>query len=287
MEEKLCWCGSGKSYETCHKANDDKMALLRRGGKLVPQRDMIKTPEQIAGIRKACELNTMVLDEVAKYVKAGVSTGELDRIIYDYTLSLGATPADLGYYGYPKSVCTSVNDEVCHGVPSDQVILKSGDIVNIDASTIYNGYYGDASRMFMVGKVKKNAKDLVEITKACLERGLAAAQPWGYLGDIGAAIGSLAHKHGYSVVEEYGGHGVGVEFHEDPFVSHIGRKKTGMVLVPGMIFTIEPMINEGRKYITDPDPENGWTVYTEDGSLSAQWEHTILITEKGPEILSY
>ena len=286
MEEKLCWCGSGKAYGACHKNIDDKVALLRRSGKEVPTRDMIKTPEQIAGIRKACDINTEVLEEVARYIKVGMTTGEIDRIIYDFTLSKGATPADLGYYGFPKSVCTSVNDEVCHGMPSDNVVLKSGDIVNVDVSTIYNGYYGDASRMFMLGNVKKNAKDLVEVTKACLERGVAAAQPWGYLGDIGAAISSLAHKHGYSVVEEYGGHGVGVEFHEDPFVAHIGRKKTGMVLVPGMIFTIEPMINEGRRFIVDNDP-NGWTVHTKDHSLSAQWEHTILITEHGPEILSY
>ena len=188
--------------------------------------------------------------------------------------------------GFPKSVCTSINDQVCHGIPSEHDVLRSGDIVNVDVSTIYNGYYADASRMFMIGKVAKPAADLVAITKQCLLRGIEAAQPWGFLGDIGAAVSKLAHKHGYSVVEEFGGHGVGVEFHEDPFVCHVGKRKTGMVLVPGMIFTIEPMINMGHRDIF-VDEANNWTVYTCDGSLSAQWEHQILITENGPEILTY
>lgn len=284
--EELCWCGSGKAYSSCHKYIDDKIEELRAQGKIVPDREMLKTPEQIAGIRRACEINTAVLDEVAKHIRVGMTTEEIDRIVYDFTISRGATPAPLGFCGFPKSVCTSVNDQVCHGIPSERDVLRSGDIVNVDVSTIYNGYYADASRMFMIGKVKKPAQDLVAITKQCLLRGIEAAQPWGYLGDIGAAVSQLAHKHGYSVVEEFGGHGVGVEFHEDPFVCHIGRRKTGMVLVPGMIFTIEPMINMGRKDIF-VDAANDWTVYTQDGSLSAQWEHTVLITENGPEILTY
>ncbi len=284
--EELCWCGSGKPYGSCHKSIDDKIEELRAQGQIVPEREMLKTPEQIAGIRKACEINTAVLDEVAKHIRAGMTTEEIDRIVYDFTVSRGATPAPLGFCGFPKSVCTSVNDQVCHGIPSERDVLRSGDIVNVDVSTIYNGYYADASRMFMIGKVKKPAQDLVAITRQCLLRGIEAAQPWGYLGDIGAAVSQLAHKHGYSVVEEFGGHGVGVEFHEDPFVCHVGKRKTGMVLVPGMIFTIEPMINMGRKDIF-VDASNEWTVYTQDGSLSAQWEHTILITENGPEILTY
>lgn len=286
MEHELCWCGSGKAYADCHKSIDDKIAEFKARGCEVPDRDMIKTPEQIAGIRKACDINTAVLDLVAEKIKTGMTTEEIDRIVYDYTISQGATPAPLGFCGFPKSVCTSINDQVCHGIPSPHDVLRSGDIVNVDVSTIYNGYYADASRMFTIGKVDKKAKDLVEITKECLKRGIEAAQPWGFLGDIGAAVSAFAKKHGYSVVTEFGGHGVGVEFHEEPFVCHVGKRKTGMLLVPGMIFTIEPMINAGRKDVF-VDAANDWTVYTQDGSLSAQWEHTILITEDGPEILTY
>ena len=285
MEKELCWCGSGKEYDVCHRKNDERMQQLKARGAIVPAREMIKTPEQIAGIREACRINTALLDELTRHVRAGVSTAELDRIAYEFTLSQGAIPAPLGYCGFPKSICTSINDQVCHGIPSEHDILRSGDIVNIDVSTIYKGYYGDASRMFMIGHVNKKAQDLVAITKRCLELGIEAAKPWAYLGDIGAAISRLAHKHGYGVVTEYGGHGVGIEFHEDPFVSHVGKKNTGMVLVPGMIFTIEPMINMGRPGVY-VDAANDWTAYTLDGSLSAQWEHQILITETGNEILS-
>lgn len=225
MDQELCWCGSGKAYADCHKMNDAKIALLQAQGCEVPDRDMIKTPEQIAGIRAACKINTGVLDEVAKYIKAGMTTADIDRIVYEYTVAHNAIPAPLGYEGFPKSVCTSINDQVCHGIPSEHDVLRSGDIVNVDVSTIYNGYYADASRMFMIGKVAKPAADLVAITKQCLLRGIEAAQPWGFLGDIGAAVSKLAHKHGYSVVEEFGGHGVGVEFHEDPFVCHVGKRK--------------------------------------------------------------
>ncbi len=286
MENKLCWCGSGKPYAECHEPIDQKIALLQKHGEEVPTRDMIKTPEQIAGIREACKINTAVLDEVAKHIKAGMTTEEIDRIVYDFTVAHDAIPAPLGFYGFPKSCCTSVNDQVCHGIPDKSVVLKSGDIVNVDVSTIYKGYYADASRMFMIGKVSKPAADLVAITKQCLLKAIEACQPWAHLGDIGAEVSKLAHKRGYSVVTEFGGHGVGVEFHEDPFVAHVGKRKTGMVLVPGMIFTIEPMINAGRPGVY-VDSSNDWTAYTNDGSLSAQWEHTILITENGPEILTY
>jgi methionyl aminopeptidase len=282
----LCWCGSGKPYEKCHKPIDEKVQAFQKRGCLVPDREMIKTPAQIASIRKACQINTAVLDEVAKHIKAGMSTEEVNTIVHEFTLSKNAIPAPLNFCGFPKSVCTSVNDQVCHGIPSPDVILKSGDIVNVDVSTIYDGYYADASRMFEIGRVNKEKKDLVAITKECLNRGVKAAKPWGFVGDIGAAIAALAHKHGYSVVKEFGGHGVGIEFHEEPFICHEGKKNTGMLLVPGMIFTIEPMINTGtdKVYV---DEDNEWTVYTEDGGQSAQWEHTVLITDTGAEILTY
>ena len=228
----------------------------------------------------------IVLDEVAKYIRKGMTTEEIDQIVYQFTVKNGGTPAPLGFCGFPKSVCTSVNDQVCHGIPDPKVVLRNGDIVNVDVSTIVDGYYGEASRMFEIGRVDQRARARVAITKECLKRGVAAARPWGHLGDVGAACGAFAHKHHYSVVEEFGGHGVGVEFHEDPFVAHTGKKGTGVLLVPGMIFTIEPMLNEGRKGVFI-DSANDWTVYTEDGSLSAQWEHTILITETGAEILTY
>lgn len=286
MTTDLCWCGSGKAYADCHSEIDAKIELYRKAGHEVPDREMIKTPEQIAGIRKACKINTAVLDEVEKNIKTGMTTEEINTIVHEYTVSHGAIPAPLNFCGFPKSVCTSINDQVCHGIPSAQDVLKSGDIVNVDVSTIYNGYYADASRMFMIGKVDKKKQDLVAITKECLRRGLEAAQPWSFVGDIGAAVSGFAHKHGYSVVTEFGGHGVGIDFHEEPFICHVGKRKTGMLLVPGMIFTIEPMINTGKREVY-VDAGNDWTVYTQDGGMSAQWEYTVLITETGNEVLTY
>ena len=189
------------------------------------------------------------------------------------------------YEGFPKSVCTSVNEEVCHGIPSPKVVLREGDIVNVDVSTILDGYYSDASRMFMIGKVSEEKRRLVECARKCLELGFKAARPWGFLGDIGAAVQEYAEGQGYSVVREFGGHGVGLEFHEDPFVSHVGRKGTDMLLVPGMVFTIEPRINMGTRKIYI-DAANNWTVLTDDGKPSAQWEYTVLITETGAEIIT-
>ena len=198
----------------------------------------------------------------------------------------GAIPATLNYEGFPKSVCTSINNVVCHGIPSEKVILKDGDIINVDVSTIYKGYYSDASRMFMIGNVKPEWERLVKVTKECLEIGMRAAKPFGFVGDIGNAIQKYAEKNGYSVVRDLCGHGVGLEFHEEPEVCHFGRKKTGMLLVPGMVFTIEPMINMGR-YDVYVDSRDGWTVLTVDGLPSAQWEHTFLMTDNGIEILTY
>lgn len=281
-----CWCGSGKKYKQCHEKFDEKIRVLAQQGNIVPDRKLIKNKKDILGIKKSGEINTGVLDHVAKHIHAGMSTGDIDRLVYDYTVSHGAIPAPLNYEGFPKSVCTSINDEVCHGIPDDNIILQEGDIVNVDVSTIYHGYYSDASRMFMIGNVSEEAKRLVEVTKECLEVGIKAVKPWGHVGDIGAAIYEYATSKGYSVVMDFAGHGVGKEFHEDPLVSHVSRKGTGMILAPGMVFTIEPMINEGDYHLFI-DEDNGWTAYTEDGKLSAQWEHTLLVTEHGVEILTY
>lgn len=280
-----CWCGSGLKYKKCHLEFDEKLMELEAKGYIVPSRDIIKSQEQIEGIRKSSAINNGALDLVGKTIKEGMSTEEINKIVHDYTVAQGGIPAPLNYEGFPKSVCTSINEEVCHGIPSEDIILKSGDIINVDVSTILDGYYSDASRMFMIGDVSEEAKNLVEVTKECLDKGIEAAKPWGFLGDIGAVIQEHAEKHGYSVVRDFGGHGVGVQFHEDPFVYHYGKKGEGMILVPGMIFTIEPMINQGGYHLFI-DEDNDWTAVTEDGSLSAQWEHTVLITEDGVEILA-
>lgn len=262
-----------------------KIKRIKKQGYEVPSHDIIKNKEQIDKIKESAKINNEVLDLVAKNIKAGMSTEDINKIVHEYTVSKGAIPAPLGYGGFPKSLCTSINSEICHGIPSEDVILKDGDIINIDVSTIYDGYYSDASRMFMIGNVSDKAKKLVEVTKECLEAGIKAVKPWGHIGDIGAAIQEHAEKNGYSVVRDFGGHGIGLQFHEDPFVFHYGAKNEGMILVPGMIFTIEPMINEGT-YELYIDAENEWTAYTDDGLLSAQWEHMILVTEDGVEILS-
>ncbi|RDY28384.1 methionyl aminopeptidase [Romboutsia weinsteinii] len=280
-----CWCGSKIKYKKCHMQFDEKIEELKNKGYEVPSHDIIKNDEQINNIRESAKINNAVLDLVAEKIKIGMTTDDIDKIVHDYTISQGAIPAPLGYSGFPKSVCTSINNEICHGIPSSDIVLKDGDIVNVDVSTIYNGYYSDASRMFMLGNVSQEAKRLVEVTKECLYKGIEAVKPWGHLGDIGAAIQKHAEDNGYSVVQDFGGHGIGLQFHEDPFVYHYGDKNEGMILVPGMIFTIEPMINQGT-YDLYIDEENGWTSYTEDGLLSAQWEHMILVTEDGVEILA-
>lgn len=265
---------------------EEKIKKYRRMGCTVPTRKMIKNEEQIAGIRESSKINTGVLDHVAQHIKAGMSTEDVNTLVHEYTLAHGAIPAPLNYEGFPKSVCVSINEEVCHGIPSKDVILRDGDIVNVDVSTIYNGYFSDASRMFLIGDVSPERRRLVDVTRKCLELGIEAARPWGFLGDIGEAIQEYAESNGYSVVREFCGHGVGIEFHERPEVEHVGRRGTGMLLVPGMIFTIEPMINMGKPGIFI-DEENGWTVITEDEKPSAQWENTILITEAGVERLTW
>lgn len=264
---------------------DVKLWTLAAKGQIVPDRSLLKTPEQIKAIQESADLNTAVLDHVAAHIREGMSTAEIDRLVYDYTTQHGGIPAPLNYQGFPKSVCTSVNNVICHGIPDENEILKEGDIINVDVSTILNGYYSDASRMFTIGQISPDAKKIVRVTKECVELGLKAAKPWGHLGDIAYAINTHARENGFSVVEDIGGHGIGLEFHEDPYVSYVTPKGSEMVLVPGMMFTIEPMINEGSPefYI---DEENGWTVYTIDDGLSAQIEYMVLITETGVEVMT-
>ncbi len=267
---------------------DKQVMYWENKGKLVPTRNLIKTPEQIEGIRRSGKLNTAVLDEVAKHIRVGMSTLEIDEICHDFCTKHGGIPACLGYEGYPKSVCTSINEVVCHGIPKAEDILQEGDIVNVDFTTILDGYYADASRMFIIGQTTPEKEQLVRVAKECLELGVEAAKPYCFVGDIGHAIRKHADKYHYGIVRDLCGHGVGLEFHEEPDVEHHGRRGTGMLLVPGMVFTIEPMINMGSwKVFIDEEDETGWEVISYDEKPSAQWEYTCLMTEDGLEILSY
>ena len=265
---------------------EEKIKLYRRQGHIVPPRKIIKNAEQIEGIRESAKINTAVLDHVAANIREGMSTEDINTLVYDFTLAHGAIPAPLNYEGFPKSVCTSINEEVCHGIPDKNIILRSGDIINVDVSTIYNGYFSDASRMFMIGDVGPEKEKLVRVAREAVEKGLQEVKPWGYLGVMGQAVHDHVKKHGYTVVEDVGGHGVGLEFHEDPFVSYVTRRGTEMLMAPGMIFTIEPMVNMGGDEIF-VDDGNGWTIYTEDGKPSAQWEIMVLVTEDGHEVLAW
>ncbi|WP_281175874.1 type I methionyl aminopeptidase [Paraburkholderia acidipaludis] len=249
----------------------------------------IKNEDDVAQMRVACRLASEVLDYITPFVAAGVTTGELDRLCHEYMTNVqGTVPAPLnyqppGYPPYPKATCISVNDVICHGIPGEKT-LKNGDALNIDITVIKNGYFGDTSRMFVVGEGSILVKRLVQTTYECMWLGIDQVRPGAHLGDIGHAIQRYAEAQGYSVVREYCGHGIGTVFHEDPQVLHYGRPGTGIELVPGMIFTVEPMINAGRREIrTMPDQ---WTVKTKDRSLSAQWEHTVLVTETGYDVLT-
>ncbi|KZL89326.1 methionyl aminopeptidase [Clostridium magnum] len=278
----LCWCGSGKKYKKCHMEEDKKLYVYEEQGFIIPNLNIIKTPEQIEGIRKSGKITNEILDMVGERIKVGVTTNEIDDWVSEYTIKSGAIAAPLNYGGFPKSVCTSINDVICHGIPEDRP-LKNGDIINVDVSTILNGYYSDASRMFVVGEASENAVKLVEAAKEALYIGINEVKPYGDLNSVGIAIENYCNKLGYSVVRDLGGHGIGLKFHEEPHVDHFARSGKGVLLLPGMVFTIEPMINEGSyKCVT---LEDDWTVVTKDGSLSAQWEHTILVTESGVEIL--
>ena len=273
-----CWCGSGRKYKRCHM-NSDRNGRVNK----TPAGILLKTPPQIEGIRAAGTITRRALDLVASRIGPGVRTDELDGLVHDFLISEAAVPAPLNYRGFPKSICTSINEEICHGIPGPTV-LEEGDIVNVDVTTIKDGYYGDASRMFLIGDVDPAASRLVQIARECLYRGIKAVKPGRHFGDIGSAIQIHAEKNGFSVVRDYTGHGVGVGFHEPPNVLHYGRKGSGEVIEAGMVFTVEPMINAGtyRSRLLS----NGWTAVTRDGALSAQWEHTVLVTPGGYEILT-
>jgi methionyl aminopeptidase len=245
---------------------------------------LIKTSEEIQKMRVAGRLAAEVLEMIAPHVKPGVSTNSLNNLCHQYIVDhQKAIPASLNYNGFPKSICTSINHQVCHGIPSDR-ILNQGDIINIDVTVLKEGYHGDTSQTFMVSKPSILAKRLVEVTQACLYRAIRVVRPGARLGDVGAVIQEHAHSHRFSIVTDYCGHGIGRELHEEPSVLHVGKAGTGLVLKPGMTFTIEPMINAGSASVKClPD---GWTVVTRDHSLSAQWEHTVLVTESGVEVLT-
>jgi methionyl aminopeptidase len=268
---------------------DKRIMYLENKGALVPTRELIKTPEQIDGIRRAGVVNTGVLDAVGEAIHAGMSTLEIDKICRDYCAAHGATPACLNYEGFPMSVCTSINEVVCHGIPKADDILEEGDIINVDFTTILDGYYADASRMFIVGgKTTPEKEQLVRVAKECLEIGMEAAKPFCFVGDIGHAIEKHAKRYHYGVVRDLAGHGVGLKFHEEPDIDHYGHRGEGMLLVPGMVFTIEPMINMGTwEVFIDADDPYEWEVISGDELPSAQWEHTLLMTDHGVEILTY
>ncbi len=281
-----CWCGSGRKYKQCHAAFDEKLEKYALAGIPVPERSWIKTSAQIEKIRESCKINIEILDYVENHIREGISTGEIDRWVSRISEKYGAVPAPLNFQGYPRSVCTSINEVVCHGIPDDSVILQSGDIVNVDVSTILNGYFSDSSRMFCIGEVSPEKKRLVEVTRECVKLGVEQVRPWEPIGNMGSAVHEHAKANGFSVVEEIGGHGVGLEFHEDPWVSYVSERGKGVLMVPGMMFTIEPMINMGTSDVY-VDEEDGWTVRTADGLSSAQWEVTVLVTQDGCEVTTW
>ncbi len=247
---------------------------------------VIKTAKEIEKMRIAGRLAAEVIDMITPHIQVGISTGELDRICHDYIVNIQkATPAPLNYHGFPKSICTSVNEVICHGIPADNKFLKDGDIVNIDITVIKDEFHGDTSAMFHVGQPIPHNIKLVDITKQCLYEAIELVKPGIYLGDIGAHIQKLAENHHYSVVREYCGHGIGKDFHEEPQVLHYGKPNTGIKLQAGMTFTIEPMINLGKRD-TKLNKKDGWTVTTKDRRPSAQWEHTLAVTETGVEVLT-
>ncbi len=277
-----CWCGSQKKYKKCHMEIDNKLKQYKKEGYDIPERKLILNDKDIEGIRKSGLITKGILDEVVRFIKPGVTTEEINTFVHEYTLERGGIPATLGYLGFTKSCCTSINEVICHGIPEDRA-LKEGDIINVDITTILDGYFADASRMYLVGDVSKEAKDIVDCAKECLQIGMDQVKPFVSVSEIGLAIQAHANSKGYSVVKDFGGHGIGKNFHEDPHVSHFDTGLKGMILVPGMVFTIEPMINQGTFKLNTLDDE--WTAVTRDGKLSAQWEHTLVVTETGYEVL--
>lgn len=279
-----CPCGSGRKFKKCcalKPQNESPAAVAARYARDYGIR--LKGPEDVEAIRRAGRLVVDTLELVARRLRPGIATEEIDRWVHEFTLRHGARPAPLHYRGFPKSVCVSVNEEICHGIPGGR-ILREGDIVNVDVTSVLEGYYADANRTFFVGTPGPEARKIVAVARECLRRGMAAVKPGNTLGDIGWAIQSYAEAQGCSVVREFVGHGVGFDFHEPPQVPHFGRPGSGLVLVPGMVFTIEPMINLGRRELNIlPDR---WTAVTRDGSLSAQFEQTVLVTAEGCESLT-
>ena len=278
-----CWCGSGKKYKKCHSSFDERLERLWEEGWEVLPRTLYKTPADIEGIKRSAAINVGVLDYVGEHIAAGMTTNQIDQMIYDYTVEHGGTPADLNYEGYPKSVCTSINDVVCHGIPCDTDVLHEGDIINVDCSTILDGYFSDSSRMFCIGEVSAERQRLVDVTRASVEAGLAAVKPWLPLSVMAEAVQKTVEDAGFSVVREYGGHGIGKEFHEDPFVGFTTEAPdVDTIMAPGMVFTIEPMVNAGAPDIKISKGD-GWCVRTKDGSDSAQHEVQLVVTEDGYE----
>lgn len=280
-----CWCHSGIKYKFCHMKKDEQLLKpLKNEGYILPYKHLILNKEQIDGIKKCADLTKNILNQVEEQIKIGVSTLELNDKIHKLVIEGNAIPAPLNYNNFPKSCCTSLNNVVCHGIPSEKDILKEGDILNIDVTNILNGYYADMSRMYKIGKVSKEAENLIDVTEKCLKKGINAVKPYTPINNIGDAINNVADKNKLSVVKAYCGHGVGLKFHEEPNILHYRTDKKGMIMLPNMVFTIEPMLNIGNFdcFIA----EDKWTALTSDGSLSAQLEHTILVTEDGYEILT-
>ncbi len=284
-----CWCGSGRKYKKCHlSADQQKPRAEPRPG---DRRIIIKNEEQLEGIRRSSRLTCKILDMLEERITEGVTTNQINEWVHDETLVQGAYPAPLNYgrgkgprgKPFPKSVCTSINEVVCHGIPNERA-LKNGDIINVDVTCDLEGYFGDASRMYIIGEIPDSVSSLVEETRRCLELGIGQVCPGAATGDIGHAIQSNAESHGYSVVQDFCGHGVGIEFHEAPQILHYGTAGKGEILRQGMVFTIEPMINMGRQEIRIL--ADGWTAVTRDGSLSAQWEHTVHVTDSGVEVMT-
>lgn len=280
-QNELCPCGSGRKYKNCCRNKKQHISIADEYLRRYDIR--LKTPEQIEGIRKSGDLLLSIMDGVEKMLKPGLTTEEINTYVHEQTIMAGAVPAPLHYRGFPKSVCVSVNEVICHGIPSDRV-LKDGDIVNVDITPILDGYYADASKTFFIGTPTKDGQKIVNVAAEALKRGIEVVGPGATLGDIGYAIQRYAEGQGCSVVREFIGHGVGIDFHEPPQVLHFGKRGKGITLVPGMVFTIEPMINLGKRYLHVL--EDRWTAVTDDGSLSAQFEQTILVSDNGWESLT-
>lgn len=282
-----CWCGSKKKYKKCHLEYDEnldnQLIEFQKQGYPIPSWDLIKTPKDIEGIKKSGQLTNKILTLLEDFIKPGITTNQINDFVHEYTIANNAIPAPLNYRGYPKSTCTSINEVICHGIP-DETILKEGDIINVDVTCILDGYYGDSNKMYAVGKISSKAQKLLDVTQECLNRGIASVKPFVPINVIGNAIEPYANAQGFSVVRDYGGHGIGKSFHEEPFIYHFKRSQKEMILIPGLVFTIEPMINEGR-HESKLQP-NKWTAVTIDHKLSAQYEHTIAVTQDGVEILT-